>query len=97
MENKPIFRSIQTEANTIKEAIEKLGGNPAGDKDFDWVLANPIEARKMLKEDNVGYYFPNTLSKNQVSYLFWDKGEFLVSAEEIDYEWNPFNRIVLLD
>lgn len=94
----PKLKVTGTVANSIDEAIKKIGGKPAGQRDFEWVLENPKEARKVLIENNVGYFFPGTLYKGHIPYLFWDKGKFLTSSEEKKYEWNHrFSRIVLLD
>ena len=94
----PKLKVIEIDADTIEKAIKKAGDIPAGNIEFDWVLKNQNEARKILNQDNIGYFFPSTLSKDQISYVFWDKDKFMISAEKKDFAWSrSISRIVLID
>lgn len=65
-EGAPSLRAVKVKANTVGEAMDKAGG--AGQAELDWVLANPEEARKMLKGHN-WFYFPDAADGDYVPYV----------------------------
>lgn len=90
-EGAPSLRAVKVKANTVGEAMDKTGG--AGQAELDWVLANPEEARKMLKGNNL-FYFPDAADGGSVPCVCWRGGEFWQRWLLRDVGWDSNDRVV---
>lgn len=91
-EGAPSLRAVKVSAKTIGEAMEKAGGG-AGQAELDWVLANPKEARKMLKGDNY-FFFPNAADGVYVPCVFWFGVRFYRRWSLRGIGWSGLGRVV---
>ncbi len=85
------IRRAQNEGKQLKiaDAVTKAGDG-AGQTELDWVLTNPLEARKMLikkGKDNILYFFPNAASGDLVPFVFWSGGIFQWNWYRSDGRW----------
>lgn len=90
-EGAPSLGAVKVKARTVGEAMDKAGG--AGQAELDWVLANPKEARKMLKGNNL-FYFPDAADGDFVPFVVWLDGEFWQFWDHRDISWNSNDRVV---
>lgn len=94
-EGAPRLKAVKVEANTVGEAMGKVGGG-AGQAELDWVLANPMKAAKMLKGSSY-YFFPGAAVGDYVPFVYWFAGRFWQSRFHRDHGWRSYDRVVLLD
>lgn len=91
-EGAPSLRAVKVNASSVGEAMEKAGGG-AGQAELDWVLANPKEARKMLKGDNY-FFFPEAAVGDFVPYVDWYGVRFYGSWVHRGGRWFGSGRVV---
>lgn len=94
-ERTPSLRVVQVKANSIGEAMEKVRGG-AGQAELDWALANPKEARRMLKEGDL-FFFPGATDGVRVSYVYCREGGVWQCSAPRDFRWRSDARVVLCD
>lgn len=82
-------------ARYVGEAMDNVQGG-AGRAELDWVLANPKEARKMLKGDNL-FFFPSAAvgDGDDVPLVVWGSDRFYMNRRPRNFGWNDDNNRVV--